>query len=156
MRDVLGLLLLGVGGYFVYEYFFAPAAAPVATQTTTAGSPPTPASTAATLSVQNAATLPYNSAITSAQMQAINSAVDQNIQGGQVPVIAGNSVLSFMLGWGGASAGASKQAFGETYNFDGTNWNLQPAGTAGMQGYRGMGARSMTRAYRLNYVRRMA
>ena len=39
MNKVLGLALLGVGAYVLYEMFFAQPAPAVATQTTTTGSP---------------------------------------------------------------------------------------------------------------------
>jgi hypothetical protein len=158
VKDILGVALIGVGGYVLYEMFFATPAPAVATATTTAGSPAVAATTANTnLTVADAAVLPYNSAITSAQMQAINAGIDAAIQSGSVPQIAGNSVLAFMLGWGGLPAQTSRTTSGQTYIFDGTNWNLQAAGTAGLTGYYGMGQhRIMTGARRINYVRRMA
>ena len=156
MRNILGLALLGVGAYVLYQMFYGQPAPAVATQTTTPGSPGIPATAAnTTLTVADAATLPYNSAITAAQMQAINAGIDAAIQSGTVPTIAGNSVLAFMLGWGAQAAQTSRTTAGQTYIFDGTNWNLQPA-VVGMSGYFGLGAITMTRAHRRNYVRRMA
>jgi len=156
MRNILGIALLGVGAYVLYQMFYGQPAPAVATQTTTPGSPGIPATPAnTTLTVADAATLPYNSAITAAQMQAINAGIDAAIKSGTVPTIAGNSVLAFMLGWGAQAAQTSRTTAGQTYIFDGTNWNLQPAGTAGMSGY-GLGTVMMTRGYRRNYVRRMA
>ena len=156
MRNILGIALLGVGAYVLYQMFYGQPAPGVATQTTTAGSPSVPLTPVnTTLTVADAATLPYNSAITAAQMQAINAGIDAAIQAGTVPMIGGNSVLAFMLGWGSQVAKSSRTISGQTYIFDGTNWNLQPAGTAGMSGY-GLGAVMMTRGYRRNYVRRMA
>ena len=72
----------------------------------------------------DAATLPYNSAITAAQMSGVSSQLNANIQSGTIPQILGNSVLAFMLGWGAQAANTSKTIFGQTYIFDGTNWNL--------------------------------
>ena len=84
--------------------------------------PITPVNT--TLTVADAATLPYNSAITAAQMSGVSSQLNANIQSGTIPQILGNSVLAFMLGWGAQAANTSKTIFGQTYIFDGTNWNL--------------------------------
>ena len=155
-KDILGIALVGVGGYVLYEMFFAQPAPAVATQTTTPGSPGVPATAAnTTLTLADAAVLPYNSAITAAQMQGVQAQLNTNLQTGLIPQITGNSVLAFMLGWGGLPSGTSRSTLGETYIFDGTNWNLQAAGTAGLTGYRGMGQHHlMTRAFRTNYVRR--
>jgi hypothetical protein len=60
-------------------------------------------------------------------MNAISATLQGQIATGQIPLIAGNSVLAYMLGWGGAQLGAQQTAKGETYQFDGTNWNLIPA-----------------------------
>ena len=65
-------------------------------------------------------------------MQAINAQVDQELQAGQVPQIGGNSVLAYMLSWGGATKGATKTVYGLLYTFDGTNWNLNGAGVSGL------------------------
>jgi hypothetical protein len=61
-------------------------------------------------------------------MQAISAQVDQELQAGQIAQIAGGSVLAYMLGWGGGTKGNSKSVYGLTYNYDGTNWNLQASG----------------------------
>ena len=47
LKDILGLALVGVGGYFIYEMFFGQPAPAIATQTTTAGSPAVAAPAAA-------------------------------------------------------------------------------------------------------------
>jgi hypothetical protein len=157
VKDILGVALIGVGGYVLYEMFFATPAPAVATATTTAGSPAVAATAANTnLTVADAAVLPYNSAITAAQMVSVQAGLDSALSSGTISQIAGNSVLAFMLGWGGLPAQTSRTSSGQTYIFDGTNWNLQAAGTAGLTGYRGMGQhRIMTGARRINYVRRM-
>ena len=94
-----------------------------------AGSSTSTTSTSTTgLTVADAATYPYSSAITAAQMTAINAALQTELQGGQIPTIAGNSVLAYMLGWGGASAGATQTVLGDSYSFDGTNWHLTSGG----------------------------
>jgi len=119
---------LGIAGYFAYTQGWlsnlfgatlpsAAGGAPVGTQTAAV-----PALTAA-----DAATYPYSSAITSDQMKAISGTLNAQIQAGQIPQIAGGSVLAYMLGWGGASPGATKTQSGETYAYDGANWNLQQA-----------------------------
>jgi hypothetical protein len=86
-----------------------------------------PSASQPVLTAADAATFPYSGSVTSAQMNAISGTLDPQIQAGQIPQIAGGSVLAYMLGWGNASAGQSQTVYGETYTFDGTNWNLQPA-----------------------------
>jgi hypothetical protein len=91
-----------------------------------------PANSAAVLTVQDAATFPYSSAVTAAQMNAINAALQTEIQAAQVPVIAGDSVLAFMLGWGGQPSGAMETVLGENYSYDGSNWHLVEGGVSGL------------------------
>ncbi len=132
-------------------------ATPISTPNPTPTTPVTitpPASTAA-LTVADAATLAYNSGITQAAMAAINSQVDANLQAGIIPIIGGNSVLAYELGWGGAAKGVSETVLGQTYTFDGTNWNHVGAPGPGMSGYgMGRGRRTMTGASRFNYQRK--
>lgn len=112
---------LGVLGYFAYtqgwlSQFFGSAAMP---SSGGGGGSVQPVLTAA-----DAAVFPYSGSVTAAQMNAISSTLQSQIAAGQIPQIAGNSVLAYMLGWGGLAAGTSKTTSGETYVFDGTNWNL--------------------------------
>jgi hypothetical protein len=95
--------------------------------TQVAVTPPVQSPAAQVLTAQDADSFAYISSITPAQMQAINTQVDAELQAGQVPQIGGNSVLAYMLSWGGAAQGTIKTVYGLTYNFDGTNWNLQTA-----------------------------
>lgn len=76
------------------------------------------------LTVADAAQYPYSAGITAAQMNAIQAQLVTELQGGQIPSIAGDSVLAYMLGWGGQSMGKMESVAGETYTFDGTDWNL--------------------------------
>jgi hypothetical protein len=95
------------------------------TTTPAAPTPPATPTPAASLTVADAATYPYSSAVTAAQMNSINAQLQTELGAGQIPTINGDSVLAYMLGWGGAAGGASKTVLGDTYTFDGTNWNLQ-------------------------------
>jgi len=96
-----------------------------------------PAVSSSGLTVQDAATFPYSPAISAAQIQTIHDQLVTELQASDIPVIAGNSVLAFMLGWGGQAAGVTESVLGENYSFDGANWNLQPsAGGAGMSAFR--------------------
>ncbi len=95
------------------------------------------------LTSQNASTATYDpTTITSDDMTGIHDALVSLIQSGSVSNINGNSVTAYMLGWGGAASGTSQTILGQTYTFDGANWNLQvqtPAIAAptitGAQGY---------------------
>lgn len=138
-KSVLILAGLGVAGYFAYTQgwlsnLFPTAAAggvppsgatpPVGTG---AGAGTTPAAPAApVLTAADAATLPYSSSITADQLTAISPTLTAQIGAGIIPYIAGNSVLAYMLSWGGAKAGDTKTASGQQYVFDGVNWNLKP------------------------------
>jgi hypothetical protein len=146
--DMTGLLLLGgvaAAGYLLYTngtlQSWFPSLFATTPATTPAPSPPaatTPPATTANsqstqpanspsapaLTVQDAATFPYSSAVTAAQMQAIHDQLVTEFDAGQIPQIAGDSVLAYMLSWGGQPNGATETIAGETYTFDGTNWNL--------------------------------
>ena len=153
--DITGILIIGgiaAAGYFLYKngnlqqwfpsLFGTSAAAQGSSQTTTTGSTGTTGSTSQqstsapgttqqqsssvpVLTVADAATLPYSSAITSDMINAVHDQLVTNFDAGQIPVIGGGSVLAFMLGWGGQASSATETVAGETYIFDGTNWNLQ-------------------------------
>jgi hypothetical protein len=99
-----------------------------------AQAPPAPAQV---LSVADAAVFPYSSSVTSAQINSIHDQLVTELQGGQIPQIGGGSVLAYMLGWGGAASGATQTVLGDTYKFDGSNWNL--VGSAGGAGTSGIG-----------------
>jgi hypothetical protein len=86
------------------------------------------------LSVADAAVFPYSGSVTSAQINAIHDQLVTELQGGQIPQIAGGSVLAYMLGWGGAAAGAVQTVLGDTYKFDGSNWNLASAASSAGSG----------------------
>jgi hypothetical protein len=129
-KTLIGLSVLGVGGYYlgsILGWWGGSAAAP--STTPAAPATPAPSTPAAVLTAADAATFPYSSAITADQMNSISATINQQIQAGQIPTIAGGSVLAYMLGWGGLPSGTSKTVSGETYLFDGSNWNLQPAAT---------------------------
>lgn len=129
---------------------------PTTAPPTNTGSPmanaPTPPPS---LSVADAAVFPYSSSVTAVQMQNIHDALVTELQGGQIPTIAGNSVLAYMLGWGGVPAGTSRTTVGDTYVYDGANWNLQTwLPKKGLSAYMTTGPRLMTHASRRNYVRK--
>lgn len=98
------------------------------------------------------------------------TATNTAVQNGQVSQIQGNSALAAQLGWAAPPpVGTTRNAYGQSYTFDGTNWNLStstwainpggpscPAGMVqagsgcnpiGVSGY-GMGRRAR------NYVRK--
>lgn len=103
-------------------------AIPDATQAGATQTTRTQTQTGATgLTAADAATYPYSGAVTSDQMSSISQTLMPQLKAGQIPSIGGESVLAYMLGWGGLPAGTSKTVSGETYMYDGTNWNLQPA-----------------------------
>jgi hypothetical protein len=155
------LIILGiaaVGAWYLYEqgYLYQwtgmaslyPGTLPSTTPTTTTAptTTSTPGGTAATttqcgggLTPQDAATLEYNSSITAEDMDCVQATLDQELSAGSITQILGTSVLAYMLGWGGAKAGATQSTSGWTYKFDGTNWNIQSSGTSGIgmfAGYR--------------------
>jgi hypothetical protein len=134
--QLLGLAAAGVGVWWLGSslgwFGGAPAVTPTAPTTPTTPSPTGQSAATQSLTAQDANTFLYTSSVTPAQMQALSGQLNQEIQAGQVQQILGTSVLAYMLGWGGASAGQSKSTQGQTYTFDGTNWNLQapaPAAT---------------------------
>lgn len=105
------------------------------------------------LTVADAAQFAYSSSLPGSCITGLNPQLSTNLGQGQIQQINGNSVLAYMLGWGGATAGQTQTTGGDTYTFDGTNWNLQPA--SGVSGWRGLGqVRTMTGTNRRNYVRR--
>jgi hypothetical protein len=138
--DVLVWGAVAVGAYFLYEWYLSTAvpATPTPTpsptgagsgstgNTATGGSSTTPSAqqSAATtvLTLTNITSLPYSGSIT--DDPALNAQLDTELQNGQVKTIAGNSFASFNLGWGNGVKGATKSIYGQTYTFDGTNWNL--------------------------------
>jgi hypothetical protein len=161
LGSILPILLIGGAAYLVWNYFSAASAAaaapaptpsptptPTPAPSTTTTSPPpavnTPPLTSqvnapAALTVADAATYPYSSSIPAATIAALNPQLSTNLAGGQIPVIAGNSVLAYMLGWGGQASGATETTAAatggnETYTFDGTNWNYQGSGVSGLFG----------------------
>lgn len=67
-------------------------------------------------------------AVTPAPSATTNTAV----QNGQVSQIQGNSALAAQLGWSSPPAvGTTANAYGQTYTFDGANWNLSTSLSAG-------------------------
>jgi hypothetical protein len=141
-QPILILGGLGVLGYFAYTQGWLAGFLPGASSP--AGIPPggavspvvppgvtvPPATPPPTLTAADAAAYPYSGSVTPDQMKAIGATLNPQIAAGQIPQIAGGSVLAYMLGWGGASTGASKTTSGETYTFDGANWNLQASAPA--------------------------
>lgn len=135
MKTLLGLGILGVGGYYLAKQMgwlpasissLLPTTAPA--PATTSAAPPAPSSVAAQgLTAADAAQYPYSGTVTSDQMNSISQTLMPQLKAGQIPTIGGGSVLAYMLGWGGLPAGTSKTVSGETYVYDGSNWNLQPA-----------------------------
>jgi nucleoid-associated protein YgaU len=78
------------------------------------------------VTAQAASTTTYNqNTVTSGNMDDIHDQLVSMIQNGQVPTIDGGSVTAYMLGWG--SSGGTQTVLGQTYNFDGSNWQLQTA-----------------------------
>ncbi len=54
-----------------------------------------------------------------------SAATNTQVQNGQVSQIQGNSALAAQLGWAAPPAvGTTRNAYGQQYTFDGTNWNL--------------------------------
>jgi hypothetical protein len=135
MADQQKLLILGglgVLGYFAYTQGWFSQFLGVASSAPSGGAGGTqPATQQPVLTAADAAVFPYSGSVTAAQMNAISSTLQSQIAAGQIPQIAGNSVLAYMLGWGGLPTGTSKTASGETYVFDGTNWNLQTGAVSG-------------------------
>jgi hypothetical protein len=83
------------------------------------------AATVTTVTALTASTTPYDTTVSQGNMTSIHDQLVSMIQAGQVPAIDGNSVTAYMLGWGGAASGSSQTILGQTYNFDGINWDLQ-------------------------------
>jgi hypothetical protein len=159
LGSILPILLIGGAAYLVWNYFSAasaaaaapPAPSPTPTPTPTPSPTPTPPVTTQTnptmpptsgvaaLTVADAATYPYSSSIPAATIQALNPQLASNLAGGQIATIAGNSVLAYMLGWGGQAAGATETTAAATggneiYTYDGTNWNYKASGVSGLFG----------------------
>lgn len=129
--NLVGLGVLGFGGYYLAKqmgWFSAggPFTGVTGSSSTTATAGTSTAAQAPVLTAADAATFPYSGSVTPDQMNAIGATINQQIAAGQIPSIAGGSVLAYMLGWGGLPAGTSKTASLETYTFDGSNWILQP------------------------------
>ena len=75
------------------------------------------------LTPQNASTTSYNPSISGADMTGVHDELVSLIQSGQVPTIDGGSVTAYMLSWGGLNT--AQTVLGQTYTFDGSNWQLQ-------------------------------
>jgi hypothetical protein len=135
------LVALAVIGYLIWREFSQSdlAGAIGTTGTTGAGagtgpgtnpSSPGAGTSTAPLTAADAAVYPYSTAVTAAQINAINAQLVSALQAGQIPVIAENSVLNYMLGWGVGASGATKSLYGYAYVSDGANWHMQAAAPA--------------------------
>ncbi len=130
-----------------------PTSAPTTTTTTTGGTTASTTQCGGGLTPQDAATLEYNSSITAEDMDCVQATLDQELSSGSITQILGTSVLAYMLGWGGASAGQTQSTSGYTYKFDGTNWNLQgSSGTSGL-GFFASGRVPMRGVHGMGYAR---
>lgn len=136
--SVFGTALPSTGGTTTTQPTAAAPAAPagsgVTTQQTGTGQPPGAQPTGAPgLTAADAATFPYSGAVTAAQMTSISQTLTPQLDAGQIPLIGGNSVLAYMLGWGNQPSGAIEQIPGTNYSyqFTGSSWILvQPSASS--------------------------
>jgi len=70
----------------------------------------------------SANSLTYNTNVTTEQMESISNTWIAKIAAGEVTNIASNSVLAYMLGWGGLQEGETRVVSGITYQLNTGTW----------------------------------